>query len=113
MAKELLDEYTEGIHIGMVWMPRPHVSLGYQAGLAVRRLLLARRYDGGTAVTAATTMRSPLKEIAYFLHHRLRNIGSVTEILEDASEDRLMQTLRTSRARALKSLRTLLDSVLQ
>lgn len=94
-------------------MPRPDVKLGYDAGVAVRRLLLARRYDVGAAVTGLPTVRSPLEEIAYFLHRRLRNIGTLSEILDESSEDNLLQTLRSSRAKALKSLPTLLDSVLQ
>lgn len=63
--------------------------------------------------TGLPTVRSLLEEIAYFLHHQLRNIGTLSEILDESSEDNLLQTLRSSRAKALKSLPTLLDSVLQ
>lgn len=92
----------------------PHDFLGhgaYDAGVAVRRLLLARRCDGDCG------NRAPHRAISAEgdrLHHRLRNIGALSEILEESSEDNLLQKLRSSsRAKALKSLRALLDSVLQ
>eukprot|EP00434_Breviolum_minutum_P017775 symbB.v1.2.015690.t1/scaffold1169.1/size134116/4 len=86
------------------------ILIAFQAGLT-RQIL--RRPARACKLNCALLAESLGQEIAYFLHHRLRNIGTLSEILDESSEDNLLQTLHSSPAKALKSLRTLLDSVLQ
>ena len=77
----------------------------------MRAVLAQPRFDGQRAVDMGI-MRSPIREIAVFLAHRLRNAGSVEEILHDAGLEMLRRILAGGRSTQIKSLRALFDSLL-
>lgn len=58
--------------IGMVWLPSRETILGYEAGQAMRRILLQKRQDLN-AGSQGPAIRSPLLELAFSFAFKLRS----------------------------------------
>ena len=106
---ELLGPHLEDLVLGRV-MCLPRVHLGYEAGVAVRRIWLTRCTDKAWERNGDRTM---LEEIAGWLLHRSRQMGSAAVITRSGDAARWLQVVLKSRGSPLTSITWLLQTPLR
>eukprot|EP00747_Dinoflagellata_sp_TGD_P101883 gnl/TRDRNA2_/TRDRNA2_168488_c0_seq4.p1 gnl/TRDRNA2_/TRDRNA2_168488_c0~~gnl/TRDRNA2_/TRDRNA2_168488_c0_seq4.p1 ORF type:complete len:337 (-),score=46.15 gnl/TRDRNA2_/TRDRNA2_168488_c0_seq4:61-1071(-) len=110
--KPVLREAVRGELLGLVWVPDGRVKLGYAAGKAMGEYLLST--GKGLRWLPQDSKRSPMKEIARLICHRLQKIPNLElpGALKATSFETTVAVLKKARKRMISSLRRLHDSFL-